>query len=723
MKIIYSIRKLAVVMLLMCMSTASLCAFSGKLSPRSRCALSEEVTKSEDMKSCFIKISDENVIADLKRLGVKINCRFGEIVTAQIPVGKFYEVSKLAQVKYMQLAQRMSVCNYNARRMSGVDEVHSAKGINRGYTGNGVIVGMVDVGIDFNSIEFRNEQGESRVKSVYLPCVEGGATSEIGGEELPGSSYATPEAIAALTTDCTTMSHGTHTTTTAAGSYKGNDCYGVATDADLVLCAMPEEELTDVNIANSIAYIFDYADRVGKPAVINMSLSSNCGPHDGTSMLSQAMAAITGKGKICVLSVGNDATLLTKVSKQFNVDNDLLCTFFENLYARYCILGDCDMWANSSRPFKAQFVIYDKRKKAFAYESAWYEASSSDDGVVELNFDEIDKMKEIYTGKVCFSSGIGNNGNMELYTTFNVKAVCEASEAGNYYMGMRFSADDGVTLTGWTNTGTGMVSYGIDGWVYGTSDGNISDLVTGEGVISVGAYCSCISVPTFGGTVDYDGGELGDIAYFSSYGKDMNGISRPTVTAPGYVVVSCLNRFDTDAIASVSDKTYSQDIDGSTYLWGTMYGTSQSAPVVAGTIALWLEADAELTPDDVNLILEQSSTRDEFVEQGNSDKWGYGKLNALKGLQIIEGSGIDNVAEASKLWSLGYSGGVFTLLSPCDGNVQLELYDVSGCRVLSASGVVDGGVANIRCNDEPAKGVYVARVTVDGLIYTFKIII
>ena len=71
MKIEYSIRKLAVVMLLMCMSTASLCAFSGKLSPRSRCALSEEVTKSEDMKSCFIKISDENVIADLKRLGVK----------------------------------------------------------------------------------------------------------------------------------------------------------------------------------------------------------------------------------------------------------------------------------------------------------------------------------------------------------------------------------------------------------------------------------------------------------------------------------------------------------------------------------------------------------------------------------------------------------------------------------------------------------------------------
>ena len=290
-------------------------------------------------------------------------------------------------------------------------------------------------------------------------------------------------------------------------------------------------------------------------------------------------------------------------------------------------------------------------------------------------------------------------------------------------MGMRFSADNGTTLTGWTNTGTGMVSNGIDGWVYGTPDGNISDLVTGDGVISVGAYCSCTGVPTLGGTVDYGGSELGDIAYFSSYGKDMNGISRPTVTAPGYVVVSCLNRFDTEETSSTSGKTYVQDVDGSTYLWGTMYGTSQSAPVVAGTIALWLEANAELNPDEVMQLLEQSSTRDEFVNRGNADKWGYGKLNALKGLQIIEASGIDNVAYASKLWNLSHSDGVFTLVSPCDGEARMELFDVSGCRVLAASGMVEGGVAAIRCANVSARGAYVARVAVGTAVHTFKVIL
>lgn len=154
-----------------------------------------------------------------------------------------------------------------------------------------------------------------------------------------------------------------------------------------------------------------------------------------------------------------------------------------------------------------------------------------------------------------------------------------------------------------------------------------------------------------------------------------------------------------------------------------MYGTSQSAPVVAGTIALWLEANAELNPDEVMQLLEQSSTRDEFVNRGNADKWGYGKLNALKGLQIIETSGIDNVAYASKLWNLSHNDGVFTLVSPCDGEALMELFDVSGCRVLAASGLVDGGVAAIRCANVSAQGAYVARVAVGTAVHTFKVIL
>ncbi|MGN0213667.1 MAG: S8 family peptidase [Muribaculaceae bacterium] len=708
--------------LAMCLSSTSLYAFNGKVSPRTRYVLSQTDTKAEVMKPCFIKITDESVIAELEKLGVKISCRFNDILTAQIPLSQFDEVSKLAQVKYMQLAQQMSVCNYNARRLSSVDEVHSAKGINRSYTGKGVIVGMVDVGIDFNSVEFSDKQGNSRVKGVYLPSVAGGATAVIDGKELPGTSYTTPEAIAALTTDCTTMSHGTHTTTTAAGGYSGNDYYGVATESDLVLCAMPEEELTDVNIANSIAYIFDYADKAGKPAVINMSLSSNCGPHDGTSMLSQAMAAATGKGRLCVLSVGNDAKLLTKVSKTFLAQTDTLRTFFENLYARYSVYGDLDMWSDSSKPFKAQFVVYDKRKRGVVFKSKWYEASSNVADVTVLKADEDEFLKDIYTGEVCFTSGIGNNGCMELYTTFDIKAVCDAEEAGNYYMGMRFYADTGSTITGWSNTGTGMVSNGIDGWVYGTPDGNISDLVTGEGVVSVGAYCSCNSVNTYGGTVDYNGSELGDIAFFSSYGKDMNGVSRPTVTAPGYVVVSCMNRFDSGSTAT-TDKSLLEDIDGSTYSWGTMYGTSQSAPVVTGTIALWLEANGQLTPDEVMHLLEESSTRDDFVINGNPDKWGYGKLNALKGLHLIEDSSIGNVAETSRLWNFVANDGSFTIFAPCDGNAKLMLFDVSGGLVLTSQCEVEGGIGVVRCAEMPESGVYVARVEIGSAVRSFKVII
>ena len=98
----------------------------------------------------------------------------------------------------------------------------------------------------------------------------------IDGYELPGSCYENPSDIALLKTDDTASSHGTHTLGTAAGSYKENGWHGVACDADIVVCGMPEQQLTDVNIANAVKYIFDYADRVGKDPMTGHPSYAEC---------------------------------------------------------------------------------------------------------------------------------------------------------------------------------------------------------------------------------------------------------------------------------------------------------------------------------------------------------------------------------------------------------------------------------------------------------------
>ena len=114
---------------------------------------------------------------------------------------------------------------------------------------------------------------------------------------LPGSSFETPEKIKALTTDDPLTTHGTQTAGIAAGGYRDNNWYGVAPGADIVLCGMPETELNDVRVAHCISYIDDYAHRVNKPYVINISLGCNAGPHDGTSFLTRVSNSSLLRGK------------------------------------------------------------------------------------------------------------------------------------------------------------------------------------------------------------------------------------------------------------------------------------------------------------------------------------------------------------------------------------------------------------------------------------------
>ena len=481
------------IMVTIAIATTSIAA-RNVLSPRSQIMLrSEQQQRSAAMTSCFIKHTDRQVLAELQAMGVVINHEFGNIVTAQVPAGMMPRVAQLARVKSVQTATPMSLCNDEARNASRVNELHESAPAP--YTGRGVVVGMVDVGIDFNHIEFRDSEGGNRIKSVYLPEVEGGAKAVIGENELPGSKYETPEQIAALTTDCDNMSHGTHTTTTAAGSYTGNGFYGIATEADIVACAMPGDKLTDVNIANSVAYIFDYASRVNRPAVVNMSLSSNVGPRDGTSMLSQAMANVTGKGRVCVLSIGNDGFLRLKARKHFAAEPDTLRTFLENLYKAYVANGEVDVWADNSKPYKAQLVVYDRTKSAVVYGTEWYETTAADDDPVTINAADDAFLSKNYTGEINFASALGDNGKMELYVNFDLQYTCTKEEASNYYFGLRYVASAGTTLTAWSSTSTQLVGNGKSGWLEGSPDGAISDMATGAGVISVGSYVTKNTIP------------------------------------------------------------------------------------------------------------------------------------------------------------------------------------------------------------------------------------
>lgn len=618
-----------------CLAVMAMTALaSAPLSVVSRLLLSHRLSsiRTADLSThqAFIALNDSACLDDLRRLGVEVDAVFYDFVTARIPAACLPLVTETDGVACVSLAQPLYLCNDSSRYFSNVAPAHALHGQLGTFTGQGVIVGVIDTGIDFNHINLCDSAGHSRVRAVYLPVDSTGRHPVINGYELPGSCYEDATEIAKLTSDVTATSHGTHTLGTAAGSYTGNGLHGVAPACDIVACGMPEQQLTDVNIANAVRYIFDYADRVGKPCVINMSIGSNSGPNDGSSFLCRVFSSLSGSGRICVLSAGNDGEYPVCFRYQMRSEADTALTFLRNRWGGMQRIGYVSMWNNGSQEHRTRVVIVNRSTGELEYASPVV-GTLPEDSVFTISNESDPAFAAYYSGTLYYASGVepqfnqeGNlldNGRFHSIWEFDVESI----QAG-HLIGLQYIADTGTELVGWCTQNAYFYSFGMPDATGGTSIGSISDLATTDDVISVGAYCSRKSYPMASGEMTYfEGFYPTDIASFSSYGPDENGVQRPDVCAPGAVVLSSANRYDMSSDRSSWPAPVV--VNGTEYPYYPNKGTSMSAPAVTGAIALMLQANSGLTATDVREVLKRTSVKDEFVMQGNAAQWGAGKLD------------------------------------------------------------------------------------------------
>ena len=214
----------------------------------------------------FVEVNSDLKDYLLEAAGAVITAKYDGFYTVQIRNDVSIQTIKAIQgVEHVSRALTLLTCSDSVRYFSRVDNVHTGATLPQAYTGQGVIVGVIDCGFDFNHINLCDENGNTRVKAVYMPLDKTGSQPVVNYRLLPGSCYETPTQIMSLTTDDRNTTHGTQTAGIAAGAYRDNGWYGIAPGADLVLCGMPEGELTDVRVANCLSYINDYAKRKGKP--------------------------------------------------------------------------------------------------------------------------------------------------------------------------------------------------------------------------------------------------------------------------------------------------------------------------------------------------------------------------------------------------------------------------------------------------------------------------
>ncbi|MBO4723096.1 MAG: S8 family serine peptidase [Muribaculaceae bacterium] len=585
---------------------------------------------------CFVSI-DESSIAELEANGIKVTGKFKGFVTASIPVDKLEAVARIKSVKQVGIARNARLLTDVAKGVVNADKAWDGTnyGLPQGFTGQGVVLGIIDDGIQFNHRAFLDDNGNTRVKAVYMPnasSANGGTKATVDGVELMGYQYTTASQIGNLTCDDSSESHGTHTTGCAAGSHVG-DYAGMAPEADLILAGCGYS-LTETAIVSSAKYIGNYAKNVlGKPCVISISLGSDTGPHDGTSSICRAYQQVAEQyGAVILLAAGNEADITGAAVKTLSSDNDYMMVRHNVNYTYYG--GDCDIWNSTGDQLQVKVVVNNSQ-------SDWMTSGTYNNVTVQGGVDQYSGRYNLYISSSNSSAYYiikGSAGN-----TVHVYTDCYYSELGTS------GSVSGYTLTP------------------GTYENSMCDDMTCTKAISVGAMCSR--------NTSNSPYSQGDIAYFSSYGVDCNGINQPFITAPGHYVISSINGYD-----SGQSSSWSTTYNGTTYKWGQMSGTSMATPTAAGVVVLFLQADPTLDVDRVKDVIANTATA-YSNPQSPALQRGHGIINALAGIEyILNNQGPTIVANPSELSFEGYQGETYTQ------TINVKGYNLTGPISIVKSG-------------------------------------
>ncbi len=691
----------------------------------------------EEKYTVIVTLDDES--AEINDPDIEVISRRENMAIVRVTASQMETLAKLPEVVQLSVGNEAQPVMDHARATTGVDEVQTGEDGLDGvkYTGKGVVTGLMDQGLDVNHINFLTEDGELRTKRVWSYNSNGRVTA-----------YETPEKISKFTTENNTSSHGTHVLGIMSGSYKGPATYalvnargsvqikkqeaansampyyGIATDADIAVACGP---FRDSNIELGVQNVIEYAKSVGQPCVVNVSIGTTIGPHDGTDARSRWLASLGKDGIICI-AAGNDGNAPVSISKTF--ESEPLKTFVsKTAYAD----GSVEFWGSDNRVFKVRLIAYNRTtgEEVFSYAvdenlkgqtktlaGSYYNAPGY---IHDPEFDAVFGNQ----GALIFSSNIDpNNDRYVVNVTLQLKG-----SATNIATGFVVEAAPGQHVDAFANGEVYFTSLETEGFTDGTPDCSINGLACGENVLVVGSYTNVTSWPTLNNRLyTYQGtSPAGAISNFSSYGETFDGRLLPDVCAPGGSVIASYSKYYVDKNCMTGGELDKSAVSGmytgstrNSY-WGEMQGTSMACPFVSGVIATWLQADPTLNIDDIKAIISRTATHDEFTAQ-EPDRWGAGKINALAGVKDILGlSGISEViANGSEPIITRLDNRNFEIFISGAKNISVGLFSLSGLCVSEIS--VDGETAVINA-DSVIPGIYVMKITSGKFSEAKKIVI
>ena len=578
----------------------------------------------------------QKIYPQLEEWGISTISKYGTVVRFELPAYRLLELAKNGNISVLEEGKKSAVSlDDSARWNSRVDSVLEGKGnLSTGYTGKGVIMGIVDSGVDYTHGDFRNPGDSlSRILRFYDYNV------------TPPRAYSQSQVNQNLSNPTLPIDdswHGSHVAGVAVGNGNAFSRFkGIAPEAFLLVSDLTPQQWFD-DIITSTDSMFAFASSQQKPCVVNLSLGSNYGPHDGTDSYSQALESMvkSDSGRAIVIAAGNSTTLFPHLGYTLSNDTNFTYLTASTAYPVYTQTYIQASQTNARFRISLDTLGAGTRYRRFASSPFRSIGNIPSTGVH-------DTLRHPNQTPYCIVSTYASN-----YTNNRIlieHEITYLNPAGLKTPLYRFEATGSGSFHLWTEDGRMVTNTTMIGRAFPDSSKyrrpddrhNMAGYFNcARDLIAVANYTARSAWIPCGTTADQSLGQIaGTISFNSSYGPNTDGFQKPDIGGAG----------DNTMGARSSNVPTPDNRATLGCFHRRARGTSNAAAVITGALCLYFQAHPTAGWYTIKQDLTQTAIRDGFTGTTPNSLWGYGKLNAMAFVEAGQNRSCRNLQGVSRL--------------------------------------------------------------------------